>query len=87
MEEQKEFDAMLVEIEKDSQERYRKSLQIINCLNELEEIISKEYCSLILLTEKDKFIINTLIKNKIEYIKDSLLNEKKCIGKNMCKSI
>ena len=55
--------------------KYRKNLQIINCLNELEEIISKKYCFPLLLTEKDKFIINTLIKNKIEYIKDCLLNE------------
>lgn len=70
----------LSEIEKDLNEEYSKNMKIINCLNQLEEIIDKEYCSPVKITKKDKFAFYGIIKNKIDYIKDSLLIEKKSLS-------
>ena len=81
MEDQNDFIIMMNKIENDSKEKFRRNLKIINCLNELEEIINKDFCSPLLITEKDKFIVNNLVKNKIAYIKDSLLNEKNILAK------
>ena len=56
---------LVSEIKKDLNEEYSKNMKIINCLNQLEEIIDKEYCSPIKITQKYKFAFYDIIKNKL----------------------
>lgn len=79
--------SVMKEIEKDLAEEYSKNLKIIECLNQLEEIIDKEYCSPIKITQNNKFAVYGIIINKIDYIKDSLLEENKKSLLSICLKI
>ena len=76
MEDSSGIDTLMQEVNRELLEEFEKNLKIVGCLNELEQIIDSEFCKPIEITERDKFSVFDLIKIKLEYIKDSLLNEK-----------
>ena len=76
MEDSSGIDTLMQEVNRELLEEFEKNLKNIGCLNELEQIIDSEFYKPIEITERDKFGVFDLIKIKLEYIKDSLLNEK-----------
>ena len=76
MEDSSEVVNLMEEVNKELLEELEKNRKIVECLNELELIIDKDFCKPIEISERDIFCVFNLIKIKIEYIKNSLLIEK-----------
>ena len=62
--------------ENELKEEYEKNLSIISCLKDFEIILDKNYTIPIKITIQDKFVVFKLIKNNIEYIEETLLEDK-----------
>ena len=54
---------------------YEKHKKIIDCLNAIEKIIDEEFSCTLTIDKREKFVVFILVKKKLEYIKDALLNQ------------
>ena len=71
----KEF-SLSQEIENEIEEKYKKKLKIVECLNEFEKLLNPKFKQPLAISKKYIDIVFEHIKNKIEYIEEILAKDK-----------